>query len=592
MPTRKPTTRKPATKLARKPASTGATKSESKSAKLALVGSPATTEEVSSQPSVRMQRVWTAGQIRMVQFAADSGDMYALGDLCDQMLADDRIGELLETLATLVLGCDLSYEQNPGSKVGDAPKAAEIEIDFPIGWPEDELKNLICWRELIGIGWARHEKWFESDEQRLLPKTRAWHPKHFAFDDRRRIWTVRDDRGQRIDVLPGQGEWIAYTRRGDFRPWGAGLWRGLSKWWMLKQYAMSDWGVHSEKGSKLVLEAPEGVQPEMRVALANEVYQLAKDAVISLPAGFKMSLIELTANTRDIYQAQIDAADMGFAIAILGQNLTSRVDGGSYSATTSHERKENKRANYISKSLSQVLYAQSLPWWAEYNFGDRAFTPYPRWETDPPEDKGEKVATLSTLATALATLQTAGYKLPPALIEEQYGIKLFEMSPGERAALLPANTQRNGQTTPSSPTTPGTPRAPTRRPSPQLPAAARASRGHKMRLASGDAPESAPGFVEGQDYVDQLIDASVMEASDLLAPFIGRIEKAVAQATDYDSVRAAILQAFEDEEDADLLEELVEHGIVMANLAGRHAVQVDLDAEPDKGGGNSPGEGE
>lgn len=566
------------TALAKRPTtkSTALAKRPPTTAKLALVGtSRPSTGAITSQPSVRAQRVWTASQVRMMQFAADSGDMWALGDLCDQMMADDRIGNLLETLAGSVLGCDLSFEAGPRDKVGDADLAEEIEADFPLGWGEDELSNFIAWRELVGFCWARHEKWFDTADGRVAPKFHVWHPKNFAWDDAARVWTVRDAMGRRSVAIPGQGEWVLYTRRGEFRPWSTGLWRGLSKWWMLKQYAMSDWGVHSEKGSKLVLSAAEGVTPEMRRELADEVKALAKDAVISLPVGCSMDLLELSANTRDIYQAQIDAADMGFAIAILGQNLTSRVDGGSLAAANSHERKENKRVRYIAKSMSQVLYQQSLPWWTEFNFGPTAQVPFPRYQTDPPEDNGEKVDTLAGLAGALVSLQTAGYRLETQYIEQQYGIKLLELTPEERQRTLP--TQQPGE--PAPPALPGGPGATPRRrrlqptpPPPQRQAAA--------RLAKHDAA-GADATVDAQEYVDAVVDDSVDHAIDALAPFIGRIERAVKNATDFASARRAILDAFRDEEDPELLESLVEAGIVMAHLAGRHAVQVDIDAEPD-----------
>jgi hypothetical protein len=520
-----------------------------------------------SQPSIRTAILWTPAHLRSLSLQADNGDLLRLGDLCEQLIADDRIGQLLESLASDVLGCELSFEKTPLGTVGDADKAVELESDWTLGYDDDELTQLIKWTLITGIGFAKHEGWIEH-EGRIVPRLKWWHPKQFTYKQPPgaantwdRQWHVRDHNGALTPIAAGDGTWVMLTIGGEFRPWSNGLWRGLSAWWLLKQYAISDWGVHSEKSSKIVLSADQETTSEMRKSVSRYVYEASKDTVISLPPGFKMELIELSANTREIYDAQIQSANEACAITILGQNLSTNVKGGSRSAAEVHERKEARKVRYVGQMLSKGLRGQSLSWWAEYNFGDRSLAPYPHWHTEPPEDYASKATGLKTLADGLVALKNAGYKLSLEDLEEDYGVELVEVEPPPPPLLG----------------VPGQPGAPKLKPPVKVkpPAAAGSS---AYYLATGDAPETAAGFVAGQVYADALTDKESALAADYLSAFVDRIAAAIDGAEDYETVRNGVLKAFADEEDPARLVELIEHGILLANLAGRHAVNEDLES--------------
>jgi len=554
-------------------------KSTSKSVARPAV-SDTTAATVVSQPSVRSTILWTPALLNAVTLQADTGDMSRLAELCDNLIADDRIGELLETLLEDVLGEELTFETDERSKVGDAEKAAELEVDWPIGYDDDELMQLGIWTNILGVGFAKHEHWVETAERdkrinpkssgpsRIVPLLKTWHARHFLYEafagspPEQRTWKVRDELGKMTPIKAGDGTWVILTRRGEFRPWANGLWRGLAPWWMLKRYAIQDWGVHSEKASKLVATTTDStVLAETRKSLAKYIYEASRDAVIALPFGTDLKLIELGADTEAIYRAQINAANEAFAITILGQNLTSNVEGGSRAAAEVHERKENRKVRYVAKTMAKGLQAQSLTWWAEFNFGDRSLAPYPRWHTEPDEDYAAKSTALLTLGQGLVQLKNAGYKLSPEQLEDEYGVVLEE-------APLP------------EPTVVPQPGAPQQQPKPpaQKKPPARAEAGRF--LASGDSPDSAPGFVAGQVYVDDLSDKCTELGAEYMAGFVERIGAALEEAESYDEVRALVLNAYADEEDPERLAELVEHGIVLANLAGRNAVQEDADAQP------------
>lgn len=542
----------------RKKPAAGGNKSAALSAATGTTGAT-----VVSQPSVRTSILWTPAHILSLQLQVDGGDMTRLAELCDQMIADDRIGSLLTTLMEEVLGSELTFEKDERSIAGSAILSPELEDDWRFGYDPDELTQLAIWTVMAGVGFAKHETWVDAEDGRTVPKPRWWHLKQFKYEtlfgkpQAERTWKVRDELGQWTPIKAGDGTWIIATRRGEFRPWANGEWRGLAPWWMLKQYAIQDWGVHSEKSSKLVATSNDTTTAEMRKSLARYVYEASKDAVISLPPGFDLKLIELAADTEAIYKAQVEAANEAFAISLLGQNLTSNIQGGSRSAAEVHERKENRKARYLAAMLAKCLQPQSLHWWVQYNFGDGLPVPYPKWHTEPPEDKHAKAAGLKTLGDALLAIKTAGYKMSVEQIEDDYGVALEEAPEPE-----PQPVQK--------PVKPGVP------PVQQQPGKKPPKAAGRVVLTSGDDPASVPGYVAGQVYTDALTDKETALAADYLNAFVDRIAVAIEGAEDYEAVRVAVLNAFADEEEPERLVELVEHGMLLANLAGRHAVQEDV----------------
>lgn len=542
-----------------------------------------------SAPSPRQGVLWSPTLLRQVLRRADAGDMLLLADLCDQVMADDRFGALLGQLADDVLGCELTFEDSLRTSVGDAEKSEELEVDWEIGYEDDEIRNLIAWTLLTGVGFAKHEAWRESENGRVVPVLKWWHPQHFSWrqkdgaphtgDQRNHSWHVREPGTERwVPIAAGDGTWVIVTKGGDWRPWANGLWRGLGAWWLLKQYAMQDMGVHSEKAAKLVATSTVDSTADERRSLANYLYEAGKDAVIALPIGTDLKLIETTANVEQIYGAQIRMADESAAISILGQNLSTNVQEGSRAAAQVHDKKENRRVRNAAWMIAKPIKFQSLVWWSEFNFGTRDYACYPYWHTEPAEDYAAKASGLKALGEALAALKGAGYKLSPEEIEEEYGVELEEHEEPQpvadpRQMALPGTASAR----------PLQDKAPTKQvvPAPKK-SAAQAHYGDDERpmiLASGDDPSGAAGFITGQLYVDALTARQTALAADQLSGFVDQITAAIDGADDYESMRYAVIKAFQAASDPDELAKLIGNGALLSGLAGRKSVLDDAPIE-------------
>ncbi len=228
----------------------------------------------------------------------------------------------------------------------------------------------------------------------------------------------------------------------------------------------------------------------------------------------------------EVWRSKAEAiawADRAMTIAILGQNLTTDVQGGSYAAARVHEAVRADLLEADVETLATGLRNGVLALWAEWNAGDPALAPWPRWDPRPPEDLAARAETLQRLAQAVATFAQAGANVDLDALLEEYGLPV-----------------RKGQ--------------------------------GLVRLASGDPPQEAPGFVQGQLYADALADRLLSRLPDPLAG----LEAELAQAQSYEEVRGLLMRRFR-EASPEEVAALTERALTMAALAGRYGVIRDVE---------------
>lgn len=522
-----------------------------------------------TQPSVRVLQTWTPSQLRSAIHSADGGRLSQAAELCDNLIADESIGGALETRTGGLQGLPLSFQDGRGDESGDSPLAPQLEEDWSHAYPEEETKQIAAWGIMLGVGFG--EQVWGRYNGRFVPRLKFWHPKHANWNNEIQCWEMRTSDGI-VRILPHDPKWIVYTPYGSHRPWARGLWRGLARWWLIKNYAISDMGAHGEKAAMLVVTATGDRSPtiEQRKQLSNELQDIGKDGVAALPTNFDIKLIESKASLRELYISQVDAANSAFVLAINGQNLTTEVKGGSLAAAAVHERVEARRIRSDGVTLSTTIHDQSLVYWTEWNFGESAEAPWAVWDTDPPEDQKTKAEVFDTTADALTKLKTAGYEVKDdEEMAEELGIP--EVEKVEEDTNEPDTGDGEGGDDPpdgdnppddgsgdddSAPVT-GEPEA---------------------FLASGLPAAQAKGFVNGQIYADTLSDwAARLQAKEFRGPdgFVNAVIQALDISDDYDAIRAAVMEAYADEAAPEEIAELLERTFLMARRAGQTAVDQD-----------------
>lgn len=386
------------------------------------------------EPNVRTFTTWTPSLIRSAEIQADVGNIRQAANLCDYILADDRVQGCMRTRMQALFGLIPTFESSgDGRRKNVAVRALEAGEDYWASYPSPELTLMHSWGLVLGLGPMRHNPRVLVDKGgnvqhggRLLPLPEFWHPQHLRQDPLSRAWMVRvqtdASTGTFEEVLtPGDGEWILHQPFGPHRPQMLGLWRGLARWVLLKWLAVSDFAAASSKGSTLAATNEKQVAQkdeagrsalEQRRQLGRDIYERGKDGVVVLPPGFDLKLLQMAANTETIYTKQIDLANEAIAIAIRGGNLTTNVKGGSLAATEAQERLgDQANLQWDGDSVTTTIHDQSLEYWALWNFGDAALTPWPVYPTKPRADLGKKADAIGKANDAAEGLISFGLEV-------------------------------------------------------------------------------------------------------------------------------------------------------------------------------------
>lgn len=517
--------------------------------------------------SVRIFTDWTPAKIRSAELQAEQGNLQWAAALVEWMRGDDRVKACTEARLDALFGLEPTFEPGAGRarKSSRVVKALEAGEDWWRSYPERELRKIVSWGIDLGVAPARHY-WTERADHggRVLPMPRLWHPQTLRWSWHERRWTLRDQNHVELVVTPGDGEWILHTPFGEDRPWADGLWRSIARWVLLKQYAQGDWGRHSEKNAKLVVTAPVGATRAQRQELAQDLASSGTDAVIALANGFAMELLELTANTRQIYQAQIEMADLAIAILYRGGNLSTNVEGGSRAAAESQAKTgDTAKLRFDAQSITTTIHEQSLRPWAEYNYGDPALAPWPAYPVEPEEDKAKRATMVKTLGEGLTVWDKLGFDVDPKAVQEEFGLTFLRGRSRERAPdPVPAPpAPKDGEPEPE--------------PAPKDRGKARSGM-ERPRLASGAPLNANSGFVNGQLYSDDLVDSASEKGGKALAStLLDELREVIRNAKSYDEVRSAVLAKYREARSPTELRKLTQNALVLADMAGALAVRQD-----------------
>jgi hypothetical protein len=527
---------------------------------------------------VRYTSCPTLRQIRAAEQQAESGNLYGAAAICDWLLGDDRISGGLDARADALFGLVPAFEPSGDRRRSNrAVKALEAGEDWWAAYPESELRLFHKWALLLGAAPGRHY-WLNSDDHggRMLPMPEFWPASTLRFDFPKQTWFIRDSQSFEHQLVPGDGTWLLHSPFGKSRPWLYGFWRSLARWVRLKELGREDSGYLLDKATLLVGTTQEGSLKEERDELASDLVNSEADAVAILQSGYDLKRLDIGAGTGPLVKTLIDLADTAISIRIRGGNLSTNVEGGSKAAAQSQAKtNEEPKLRFDAESLSTTLHDQSLVWWAEFNFGDRKLAPYPVWPVEPEEDKQAKAETAKTMSEALTGFEKLGYEFDDKVLTEDYGLdflksrKTPEQRAKEAAAAAPPAAPAPGQDSDE-----GDDDAQDSAPPAKPKVSARMGDSVVVALASGAVPASS-GFVEGQLWIDSLVETSTEHAKKALRATTDAILEELDAATDYDDLRTRLHKRYP-ELDPSQLSALMEKSMVLAELAGRAAVLQDL----------------
>jgi phage gp29-like protein len=504
------------------------------------------TRRAHREPSIPNLSTWDVASVRSALGNLERGYFARASQLADHMLRDERIASALDTRINGLLSVPMRF--TPANNVRGKTVARDLEANWYSIAPEDTLREMLRYALMLGVAPA-YLRW-DRTGARWYPTLTPWHPQWLEYRDFTEPPGYHlQTRDGYIPVTPGDGQWVILTLGGR-RPWINALVRRLAIPFLVRSFAYRDWARSSEVHGMpaWLAKYPEAAKEGDISNFMDSLYDLGNEIRVKLPQnaegkGYGLELLEAKADTWRVFDSLIAKTESSIAIGVLGQNLTTEVKEGSRAAAQVHNNVRDDYKRSDANSISTSLREQVIKPFAQVNDGSAALAPWVEF------------------AFPRQGFELNAYHLEYGIVDENEARESLGLPPrddGNRRAIPVGMLQ---------PQAPGTTPAPLQaRQALQLMDAAR------VRLASGDAPRGASGFVSGQVYTDALADHG--EGLDANRAARDALERAIQNADDYDTLRAAVANAYADLK-PDAFAALLEQALTLADLAGRAAVSED-----------------
>ena len=381
----------------------------------------------------------------------------------------------------------------------------------------------------LGKGYAVCRVVWDTSGERWLPAAYVWErPQRFAWDERRRMLRRRD--GERMRELEPL-RWIVHVPRLKSGHPVRGALARVCAWSLLyKNYTLKDWmrfldvyGMPLRLGKYSATATEEDKRKLLRA-----LYALGSDAAAVVPANAQIEFVTASSamgSSGPVFGAMAEYIDKQLSKAVLGQTMTTD-EGSSRAQAMVHEEVRADLMRADAAQLMASINAQLIRPAVALNFGPAAPAPLVTLPVIEPEDLKQWTDSVTAFIDRGLTVSTRQIRDKLGLDEPVDEADALGRPAGDKAA-----ARRHG---------PGCP----------------CCGGAKdLALAAVDAAEDDPA---PEDELDALVEdmLPVDEADDPLAPLVAPLRQAIAQARDYDDLRARLDMAAAEMDDARLRERL------------------------------------
>ncbi len=369
-------------------------------------------------PIVALTR-WTATSIRDALDAHMMGRFDQSSFLCDAMTGDDRVSATLGQRMGSLFSRPMKTTPCVNGVESDDAEAVKVAEAFDAAWermaPLAVLEEIHTWGITEGV--VPIEIQWDRTVTPWQPYFKPWHPTHLLYRwDIRKYQIITMDGVETIE--PGDGRWILYTPHGPYRGWRRGAVRALATPWLFRQMLWRDWARYNERHGLPILKAtaPARSDPTLRNNFVQGLANLGQESVVLCPqnvdgTGYDVSMVEAKDRSYESFDKSMGRADMAIVLAILWQNLTTEVAGGSYAAATVHEGVKQTAARYDNATLSSCIFEQAARPFAAWNFGRPDLAPRKTWVIEEPADHLSSAQTFSAFSAAINSLRAGGIKV-------------------------------------------------------------------------------------------------------------------------------------------------------------------------------------
>ncbi len=385
-------------------------------------------------PLVTVQNTWTVEQARGALYAHMMGQFDASAQLFDSILGDDRVMATMGSRISGLFGREARF-----SSANDSDAAKECRLAWEAWWPR--LSGDSAMAEMhtygIGMGFSPAQLVWDTSKPVWGPYLRPWHNRFTYFDWASRFMMAQSQDGT-IPITPGDGKWVLHSPYGDYRGWIRGAIRALAEPWMLRHFAFRDMARFSEIHGlpTRIGKVPAVSDPGERSAFEASIANLGSDTAMILPqgvdgpdgSGYGYELVEAKDTAWETFPGLIDRCDMSIILAILFQNLTTEVKGGSFAATSAHMDIRQSGLQGDDAAWANTIYNQVARPFAWLNFGDADLAPRTWRDVEPRDDLRGNATQFQQFATAIELLARGGVQFSNVEELRTFAAKAFGLN--------------------------------------------------------------------------------------------------------------------------------------------------------------------
>jgi phage gp29-like protein len=390
------------------------------------------------QPNELILPVFTqwerVGSVTGILADLEQGQFYSASLLVEQMMRDDRVRALVNTLIMSVLGCESTWTPSDAKATGEKPtaKAQRFADELSECWdqmvPEEELYELVRWSLMLGVGVMR-TPW---DMRSGQVEARTWHPGALWFNLTDNEYYLRHTSGE-LAVQRDSLDWLLVTPYSHKYGRLNGLVRSMSMLYLARQWCFRDRARHSEVHGMPIRQ---GITPPDADKRAKDNYRTAlqsvgTETVIITPQGepgkvYDVKLVEAKSNSHEVFSAQLDHLDDCMAILVLGQRMSSKGSSGLGSDANPGDAVRQDIMAWLARVIEKFCNRISRRWMEVNHGADQVhFAPRLVIAVEPPADGKKRADEMSVLGDVVAKLEAKGLNVRQLL--EAAGVPMLSI---------------------------------------------------------------------------------------------------------------------------------------------------------------------
>src|SRR5260221_2715426 len=359
-----------------------------------------------------IQNTWTVDQARGALYAHMQGIFENSSQLWDSIIADPRVMATLGSRITGLFGREVRFRA-----ADDSLAAKEVLEAWRKAWLRlsGDGSMRIVGKTRIGMGFAPAQIVWDTSEDVWCPYLRPWHTRYTYYDwSARRLIALSQDGP--IVIEPGDAKWFLLGT--EYRSWIYGAIRGVTEPWMLRHFAARDIARFSEVHG---LPTRKGIVPAVcdpveRSAFEEALGRVGSDTAMIVPRGvdgqnndgYDYELVEARDTAWESFPGLIDRCDMAIILALLFQNLTTEVKGGSFAAASAHMDIRQSGLQGDDAEWSDAILNQLARPFAWLNFGDASLAPFTCRDVEARDDTEHRAKQFMQFGSAVEGLARGG----------------------------------------------------------------------------------------------------------------------------------------------------------------------------------------